>query len=167
MAFVNPIVPVLLSALPGLGQAFNGDRFRALAFLSMSLPLIALGASLVSWAGLDVATAVKSVGPLYVLVLVPAAREAWRAATGNGPGPWVGDNRTYVVVMLGLVGPLALPLLWQSSRFGRGAKVTWTVLIAAVCAAATWTIITAAPLLQELLRDLETLRSAGEAGVLR
>ncbi|HEX9142658.1 MAG TPA: hypothetical protein VGA09_00205, partial [Candidatus Binatia bacterium] len=40
-------------------------------------------------------------------------------------------RRPYVVVMLLLVGPLALPLLWQSPHFSRFARWAWTVIVAA------------------------------------
>ena len=38
-------------------------------------------------------------------------------------------HRAYVVAMLLLVGPLALPLLWQSPNFSNGARWIWTMIV--------------------------------------
>jgi len=41
-------------------------------------------------------------------------------------------RRTYMVVMLLLVGPLALPLLWQSPNLSTVARWIWTMIVVGV-----------------------------------
>ena len=55
--------------------------------------------------------------------------DAYKVAETSGEPSDFYYRRAYVVTMLLLVGPLALPLLWQSPNFARTARWTWTVTV--------------------------------------
>lgn len=133
----------LLSALlPGLGQLYNNERGKGIALLLTATTVLA--ALLWSTVGpSDSRSLLTSVLllPVYLLLWVPAVRDARERAKGagrtflNDAGPW------YVGVMLAAVGPFALPLLWQSGRFTRAAKIWLTVAVVAVAVVAVLFIV--------------------------
>lgn len=67
-------------------------------------------------------------GGIYLAILVPAALDAFQTASGRSR-TFTGEPRFYVIAMLCLIGPFAIPLLWQSARFSKSAKILWTVLV--------------------------------------
>jgi TM2 domain-containing membrane protein YozV len=149
----SPRIAAALSlVIPGVGQIYKGERGKGAALLSSAVGI---------WAGILVAT----IGPVpfrswlggvslavvYPLIWVPAIRDAYQQDCGpSRPFP-AGEKRWYVVLMLLAVGPMALPLLWQSRRFGRIAKIAWTTLVLVVVIGAISVLVVAGPLLEELL----------------
>lgn len=117
------LVAVLLSFfLPGLGQIYTGDRLKGWALLAIDagliLSLLFFGSALTG----------VFVGIFYLMVMIPAVRDAYRAASGIRQ-EYRGESRVYVVIMLLVVGPFALPLLWQNPRFSDSAKRAWTIIV--------------------------------------
>jgi len=64
-----------------------------------------------------------------IVIWVSAMLDAYVTARNDGrPLDWY-YRVSYVVAMLMLVGPLALPLLWRSPHFSRSAKWVWSVIV--------------------------------------
>jgi TM2 domain-containing membrane protein YozV len=119
----NPFTAIVLSAIvPGLGQLYNQQVKKGLvifgSFLSLGL--------LTYWiSGLNK----FSTALALILVWISAMTDAYKVAkTGGQPSDFY-YRRAYVVTMLLLVGPLALPLLWQSPHFSRPARWIWTLIV--------------------------------------
>jgi hypothetical protein len=73
-----------------------------------------------------------SVGFALLVVWVSAVVDAYKTAQTFGHSQDWYYRKSYVIPMLLLVGPLALPLLWRSSYFSRGAQWGWTGLVTTV-----------------------------------
>ena len=70
-----------------------------------------------------------------------------------------------MIFMLAIVGPMAVPLFWQSPRFTPGAKRWWTAAVVAVALAGVAFAVWLGPIVERYLatvRDL--LESAQGAG---
>lgn len=67
-------------------------------------------------------------GLIYLFIIVPAAVDAYQTASGK-PRTFKSDSIPYVLIMLCIVGPFAIPLLWQSPRFPRAVKIILTTLV--------------------------------------
>ncbi len=121
----KPLIALALSlVMPGLGQLYNAERTKGLVIAGVWLALG--GGSL--W--LSDLTRVSVVLAL-VLVWVSAMLDAYKTAKTFGqPMDWY-YRAPYVVAMVLLVGPLALPLLWRSPHFSRFAQWVWTTVIMA------------------------------------
>jgi len=160
MARVTRLNAALLSFfVPGLGQLYIGEYARAAAILIMTVAVWATAAFMLIW-GSGIPAVVLSLGFVYALILVPAVREAWLCAEQEAhSGSLPGDSRSYVLTMLACLGPVALPLLWQNPRFGRPAKVTWTMLVTAVLAGGLWALVRIGPVLQDTIRQLQELQN--------
>jgi TM2 domain-containing membrane protein YozV len=133
----NPFLAFFYSvAVPGLGQLYLGERAKGWTLLSMSAGIA------VSLMITHTAIAWILMGGIYLAVMIPAALDAFQAASGR-PRAFKGDSRLYVVVMLLMVGPFAIPLLWQSGRFSKTAKIVWTlaVVLIALLAVVTLTFV--------------------------
>jgi hypothetical protein len=111
--------------LPGLGQWFTGQPAQGLALICIDLGI-----------GVNFLLSSSAIGRgllalVYFSVAITAAIDAYRAA-----GPDAGQSRAgsvpYVVLMLFIVGPFAIPMLWASPGFSRRAKIIWTVVVIAV-----------------------------------
>ena len=145
----SPWLAGLLSALaPGLGQLYNGDRAKGWSMLCIAAGLLVTGATTRSPLTLAL------LGLVYLLILVPAALDAIQTARG-GATTFSGDTTWYVVVMLLTVGPFALPLLWQSRRFSRGAKIGWTIAVVVMAIAFILALASMGPLVEQLLPSLQ------------
>lgn len=121
----KPFVALLLSlVIPGLGQVYNAQVTKGLLIAAACLAL-GLGTVWVSGlTGLSLALALP-------LVWVSAIVDAYKTARTSGqPFDWY-YRVPYVVAMLLLVGPLALPLLWRSPYFSRFARWAWTIVVIA------------------------------------
>ena len=119
--------------MPGLGQLYNGEDAKAAAILCSTFGI---------WAGLVWTT----VGPdasrswlsavalllVYPFLLLPAVLDAHRRASGIPEISSSRASRWHVVIMLLVIGPLAIPQLWQSQGFSRSAKILWTCTIGVV-----------------------------------
>lgn len=130
----RPLFAAGLSAvMPGLGQLYNREDAKAAAILCSTFGI---------WAGL----AWTTVGPdasrswlsavallmVYPFLLLPAVLDAHRRASGIPEVSSTDARRWHVVIMLLVIGPLALPQLWQSPGFSRKAKVSWTAVVGLV-----------------------------------
>ena len=134
MSTPSPLLAAGLSAvMPGLGQLYNREDAKAAAILCSTFGI---------WAGLVWTT----VGPdasrswlsavalllAYPFLLLPAVLDAHRRASGIPEASAFDARRWHVVIMLLVIGPLAIPQLWQSQGFSRSAKILWTFFIGLV-----------------------------------
>ncbi len=134
MSTSRPLFAAGLSAvMPGLGQLYNREDAKAAAILCSTFGI---------WAGLVWTT----VGPddsrswlsavallmVYPFLLLPAVLDAHRRASGITEVSSTGARRWHVVIMLLVIGPLAIPQLWQSQGFSRSAKILWTFSVGLV-----------------------------------
>ncbi len=119
----NTWVALLLAAVvPGLGQIYNGETKKGLVIFGACLGLGLFG----YWiSGFNKIAAVLAL----LLFWVGAAIDAYKVARTAGQAAEFYYRKSYVVAMLLLVGPLALPLLWQSSNFSSTARWLWTALV--------------------------------------
>ncbi len=119
----DPRLAFLFSILaPGLGQLYLGERAKGGTLLCMAA---GVGVSLVIS---HTAIACFLMGGIYLAVMIPAAMDAFQTASGR-PRTFSADTVPYVIVMLLMIGPFAIPLLWQSSRFSKTAKLVWTAAV--------------------------------------
>lgn len=107
---------------PGLGQVYLGERAKGWTLVCMGVGAVV---SIVMSPGL---IARLLLGGIYLAVMVPAALDAFRTACGK-PRTFPGESVPYVITMLIVIGPFAVPLLWQSGRFSRTVKVLWTIVV--------------------------------------
>jgi hypothetical protein len=116
---------LLLSVIvPGLGQIFNREIKKGFIILASCL---GLGLLTYWFSGLNKV----SIGLALILLWGSAIVDAYKVAKASDQPSDFYYRKSYVVAMLLLVGPLALPLLWQSPHFSRFARWTWTVIVAA------------------------------------
>jgi hypothetical protein len=94
-------------------------------------------------------------GGVYLGIVIPAALDAFRTASGQ-PRVFAGNSVFYVVIMLLMVGPFAIPLLWQSPKFSTAAKVLWTIAVIAIALFAIATLAATASLFDQLLKQSPT-----------
>ena len=145
----NGLLASFLSLLlPGLGQLYLGESAHGIALLCIVVGVVlsgALGGSPLTW---------FLMGIVYLSVLVPSVADAYRVATGRSRA-FGGESVAYVVVMLLVAGPFALPLLWRSANFSRIAKVLWTIVIIAVALL----FIVTVRYLGEVLKEAITVRA--------
>ena len=119
----SPGFALLLSLLiPGLGQAYNGEKTKGLI---LTVACFLLGGMGLLFSGLNGVTMLLAL----LLVWGAAVVDAYKTAQAFGqPQDWY-FRRSYVVAMLLLVGPLALPLLWRSPYFSGRARWGWTGVV--------------------------------------
>jgi hypothetical protein len=119
--------------MPGLGQLYNREDAKAAAILCSTFGI---------WAGLvwtaagpDASRSWLSAVALllaYPFLLLPAVLDAYRRASGVPETSSSRASRWHVAIMLLVIGPLAVPQLWQSPGFSRSAKILWTCIIGVV-----------------------------------
>ena len=147
----SPILAALLSLIaPGLGQLYNGERAKGAAVLCIAL---------FTWFGIILAAfgpaAMRSrltvifLALAYVSAWIPAAIDAYQRASGTATPLLSHLTAWYVILMLVTVGPMALPLLWQSRAFSRKAKIVWTVVVIGIALLFIVTIIAAGPTVEQ------------------
>jgi TM2 domain-containing membrane protein YozV len=119
----SPLIALVLSAIvPGLGQIYNEEARKGLVIIGSCLGL----AALIYWqSGLNRIT----FGLALLLVWISAIADAYKSAQAFGQPPDFYYRKAYVVSLLLLVGPFALPLLWRSPHFSRTARWSWTVIV--------------------------------------
>jgi len=119
----SPLLALALSALvPGLGQLYNKEAGKGLVIIGSCLGL----GLLIYWqSGLNRITFALAL----LLVWISAIAEAYKSAQASGQPPDFYYRKAYVVSLLLLIGPFALPLLWQSPHFSRTARWTWTAIV--------------------------------------
>src|SRR3989304_3426680 len=119
----SPLLALALSVfVPGLGQLYNKETRKGLVIIGSCL---GLGLLIYSQSGLNRITFAVAL----LLVWISAIAEAYKSAQASGQPPEFFYRKTYVVSLLLLVGPFALPLLWQSSHFSRTARWTGTGMV--------------------------------------
>jgi hypothetical protein len=140
--------------MPGLGQLYNREDAKAAAILCSTFGI---------WAGLLWTT----VGPdasrswlsavallfAYPFLLLPAVLDAHRRANGNPEVLSSDASRWPVVIMLLVIGPLAIPQLWQSSGFSRRAKALWTLAVVLVSMIVILVMVAIGPVLEHWLAE--------------
>src|SRR5581483_11850785 len=96
-----------------------------------------------------------------VLLWLSSVVDACKTATSSGQVLDCYHRPSYVITMLLLVGPLALPLLWQSSYFSRPARWMWSTVIVSVALLFLVTPYFLHWLIQRVPELKNTLRTAG------
>ena len=122
----SPAIALLLSlVVPGLGQGYVNEPTKGVVLASICL-LLGGGAWWLS--GLNRLSFTLAL----IIVWISTVVDAYKTAQTSGqPQEWY-FRKSYVVAMLLLVGPLALPLLWRSPYFTRSAQWGWTGLVTTV-----------------------------------
>lgn len=121
----SPYPALVLSLfLPGAGQIYNKELKKGIVILGSCTGLILFIHGLAGLNKISLALAL-------LLLWSSAVVDAYKTAKASGRPIKFYYRRAYVVTMLLLVGPLALPLLWRSPYFSRAACWTWTVIVVA------------------------------------
>jgi len=157
MTTVSPGVAALLSLiLPGLGQLSKGERAKGLAILCIALGLVA--GILLSTVGPDAFRSQLTpiaLGALSPFIWIPAVIDASQRASDSSVTLLSGGKVWYVILMLLAVGPMALPMLWQSPRFSRSVKLFWTVGVILLAVLAIFSLVVIGPALEALLDQVQ------------
>ncbi|MGE0821063.1 MAG: hypothetical protein AB7G75_31550 [Candidatus Binatia bacterium] len=122
----NPLFAAGLSLLvPGVGQIYNQQYEKGLV-------LVGVGATLGVGAWWATGLNRLSLGMALIFLWMSAVADAYKTAQTFGqPLDWY-YRRPYVIAMLVLVGPLALPLLWRSPYFSRAAQWLWSTFVVGI-----------------------------------
>ena len=143
----NPKIAFISSLLlPGLGQLYLNEKPKALSLLCITAGMAF--SAMVSRSGVFFFL----LAPIYLFIAVPAALDAYQTASGR-PRTFKGDSVPYVIILLCVVGPFALPLLWQSPRFSKTVKVLLTIFVTAVMVAAILVTLMLGSYFDELIRQ--------------
>jgi hypothetical protein len=119
----KPILAMVFSALlPGLGQVYNQERKKGWVIVGSCL---ILSLAIYWFSGLNAITFALAL----LLIWISAIVDAYKVAKSAGHAAEFYYAKSYVVAMLLLVGPLALPLLWQSPNFSNTTRWIWTVIV--------------------------------------
>jgi hypothetical protein len=119
----SPFTALLLSTiLPGSGQLYNRETKKGWLIIGSCLGLGLLIYKLPGFNRISLALAL-------LLLWISAIADAYKVARTSGQAADFYYRRPYVVAMLLLIGPLALPLLWQSPNFSRAARWTWSLIV--------------------------------------
>lgn len=113
---------ILSAVLPGLGQIYNHEREKGWAILACCA---VLGFATYWLSGFNAFTAALALLLLWLSAII----DAYKVAKSSGQTAEFYYAKSYVVAMLLLVGPLALPLLLRSPNFSSTARWVWTVLV--------------------------------------
>lgn len=113
---------ILSMLLPGLGQIYNQEQKKGWVIFACCL---FLGIATYWLTGFNAITAALALLLLWLSAII----DAYKVAKSAGHAAEFYYAKRYVVAMLLLVGPLALPLLWQSPNFASTARWVWTVVV--------------------------------------
>lgn len=130
--------------VPGLGQLYLGERAKGWTLLCMGAGVVV--SLIVSHSGI----ACFLMGGIYLAVMIPAALDAFQTASGRSR-TFSGEAIPYVIMMLLMVGPFAIPLLWQSTKFSKMAKILWTVAVILIALLAIATLALSASFLDQFV----------------
>jgi len=141
--------------LPGAGQLYNGERPKGVALLCMTAG-IAYGLVMSTLGPAAFRSVVTTVllAAVYLFVWPPAVVDAYQHAAGKSSALLSGEKAWYVILMLLTVGPMAVPLLWQSPRFSRGGKIGWTVAVILITIGGIAVLLFVGPAVERALQDL-------------
>jgi hypothetical protein len=159
MSTPSPWIAAVASfLLPGLGQLLNGERAKGVAILCITAG-IAFGVGMGA-AGPEAFRSILTVVVLvfvYLFIWFPAIVDAYQRASGAATSLLSGERRWYVIFMLLAVGPMALPLLWQSGRFSKTAKIIWTAVVVLIALAGILLLIVVGPIIESAFGDAAAL----------
>ena len=120
----KPILAVLLSLfVPGLGHYYIGQPRKGLFIVGICV-LLALGVR--QCEGVNFLTLLVALGAFWLSAIV----DTYQMAQTYGHSLEWYYRPSYVVTMLLLIGPFALPLLWRSPYFSRWVRWGWTTIVA-------------------------------------
>ena len=108
--------------IPGLGQIYNREQKKGWVIIACCL---VLGTAVYWLSGFNAITAALALLLLWLSAII----DAYKVAKSAGQTAEFYYAKSYVITMLLLVGPLALPLLWQSPNFTNTARWVWTVIV--------------------------------------
>ncbi len=150
----SPILAAILSSLlPGLGQFYQGDRAKGIALLCISVGIAwGIGMALFGPSMFRSLLSVIMLGVVYVVVWVSAIVDAYQQTAGVARPLLSGDRAWYVIVLLITVGPMALPLLWQSPRFSKTAKIIWSLFVIIIALISIFLLTVMGPALERMLK---------------
>ena len=144
----NPRLALFYSVVvPGLGQLYLGEYAKGWTFFCMGAGVV------VSLIVSHTAIACFLMGGIYLAVMIPAAWDAFQTASGRSR-TFTADTVPYVIIMLLMVGPFAIPLLWQSQKFSTPVKFIWTVGVILIALLAIAAMTFAASFLEQLMRSI-------------
>ena len=119
----NSFAALLLSVIvPGAGQIFNQETTKGGVIFGSC---VGLGLLTYWLSGVNKVSVALALFILWMSAIV----DAYKTASAAGQPRDFYYRRPYVVAMLLLVGPLALPLLWKSTHFSRTARWAWTIVV--------------------------------------
>ena len=140
--------------LPGLGQLLNGERPKGAAILCIFAGIVfGLGMGAVGPEASRSILTVAMLALVYLFVWIPAVVDAYQRASGSATTLLSGERTWYVIFMLLTVGPMALPLLWQSPRFSKKAKIVWTVAIVLIALIGILLLVVVGPVIESIFTD--------------
>lgn len=94
---------------------------------------------------------------IYLFIWIPATVDAYQRASGTPTTLLSGERAWYVILMLLTVGPMALPLLWQSPRFSKTAKIIWTIAIVLIALVGILLLVVFGPIIESIFSDAAAL----------
>lgn len=145
----HPLLAGFLSLLaPGLGHLACGERATGWALLCISAG-VALSCFIFrspsTWLLMAFA---------YLFIALSTSRDAARIASGRPSTLRAGPLWSLVVMVL-IIGPFALPLIWQHERLSRRAKITWTVIVIGLTVLSLLLAAAMGPLIDQLLEQVQ------------
>lgn len=149
----SPFIAALCSLLiPGVGQLYNRDVPKGLAILCIDGGIgVGLALATVGPAGFRSMFGLVLLGIMYLCVCIPAAVDAFQQASGRGTPLLSGEHPWYVIFLLLMVGPGAIPLLWHSGRFSRLAKILWTIAVIVIAFIGILAVLVVGPMMERWL----------------
>ncbi len=131
---------VLLSLIPGLAQLVQGNSKSGQALLSATLGMFAL----LLW---DLSTlTLIFVALAYLSLVYHAAKDALHQTRNT-------ESVEYVLGLAVIVGPFALPLLWQNQNLSPRAKRIWTGVIIVITVLLLISMKYLDPMMEQMLEN--------------
>jgi hypothetical protein len=115
-------IVVVLSLIPGLSLLYLGRWKKSIALFVVDAGI------LVTFVLTDSYLAKLLAANVYIFTFFAPFCESYQLAR-YGRNTMDSDSRWYVTVLLLTTGFGALPLLWKSKDFTRGAKIAWSVSV--------------------------------------
>ena len=147
----HPLLAGLLSLLaPGLGHLACGERATGWAFLCITAGVLLsclIFRSPSTW---------MLMGLAYLFIALATSRDAARIASGRPSTLRAGPVWSLVVMAL-VIGPFALPLIWQHERLSRRAKTIWTIIVVGVTLLSLLLAAAIGPFIDQLLEQAQQL----------
>lgn len=136
----------------------NGERPKGVAILCVTAGIIygLVMAAMGPEAFRSILTVVM-LALIYLFIWIPAIVDAYQRANGTPTTLLSGERAWYVILMLFTVGPMALPLLWQSPRFSKISKIIWTMVIVLIALAGILLLVVFGPTIESIFGDATAL----------